>query len=182
MGDIMGLVLKNTTKNTIRIPDYNYNGTLVFEPEEAKPLDSIDKVGFFRPYARAGIIVQNSEELGLSQRTLDDINKAKEDLKGHVSKVADSVVDGVKNISTKTQDAVKSVSDNAGKIASDVVEDTVDEVTDKVEKVKKLTADFLDTLTLKELKATAKEVGVDADSVNKKADVKEMILSAQNKK
>lgn len=174
----MGLELKNTTKNTIRIPDYNYNGTLVFEPEEAKPLDSIDKVGFFRPYARAGIIVQNSEELGLSQRTLDDINKAKEDLKGHVSKVADSV----KAVSTKTQDAVKSVSDNAGKIASDVVEDTVNDVTEKVEKVKKLTADFLDTLTLKELKATAKEVGVDADSVNKKADVKEMILSAQNKK
>lgn len=178
----MGLELKNTTKNTIRIPDYNYNGTLVFAPEEAKPLDSIDKIGFFRPYAMAGIIVQNSEELGLSQRTLDDINKAKEDLKGHVSKVADSVVDGVKNISTKTQDAVKSVSDNAGKIASDVVEDTVNEVTEKVEKVKKLTADFLDTLTLKELKATAKEIGVDADSVNKKADVKEMILSAQNKK
>lgn len=178
MGDIMGLVLKNTTKNTIRIPDYNYNGTLVFEPEEAKPLDSIDKVGFFRPYARAGIIVQNSEELGLSQRTLDDINKAKEDLKCRVSKV----VEGVKDVSTKTQDAVKSVSDNAGKIASDVVEDTVNEVTEKVEKVKKFTADFLDTLTLKELKATAKEVGVDADSVNKKADVKEMILSAQNKK
>lgn len=174
----MGLVLKNTTKNTIRIPDYNYNGTLVFEPEEAKPLDSIDKVGFFRPYARAGIIVQNSEELGLSQRTLDDINKAKEDLKCRVSKV----VEGVKDVSTKTQDAVKSVSDNAGKIASDVVEDTVNEVTEKVEKVKKFTADFLDTLTLKELKATAKEVGVDADSVNKKADVKEMILSAQNKK
>ena len=167
----MGLELKNTTKNTIRIPDYNYNGTLVFAPEEAKPLDSIDKIGFFRPYARAGIIVQNSEELGLSQRTLDDINKAKEELKGHVSKVADSVVD-----------AVKSVSDNAGKIASDVVEDTVNDVTEKVEKVKKLTADFLDTLTLKELKATAKEIGVDADSVNKKADVKEMILSAQNKK
>ena len=113
---------------------------------------------------------------------MDDINKAKEELKGHVSKVADSVVDGVKNISTKTQDAVKSVSDNAGKIASDVVEDTVNDVTEKVEKVKKLTADFLDTLTLKELKATAKEIGVDADSVNKKADVKEMILSAQNKK
>ena len=175
----MGLVLKNTTKNTIRIPDYNYNGTLVFNPEEEKPLDSIDKIGFFRPYAMAGIIVQNSEELGLSQRTLDDINKAKEDLKGHVSKVADSVVEGVKAVSTKTQDAVKSVSDNAGKIASDVVEDTVNEVT---EKVKKFTADFLDTLTLKELKATAKEIGVDADSVNKKADVKEMILSAQNKK
>lgn len=178
----MGLELKNTTKNTIRIPDYNYNGTLVFAPEEAKPLDSIDKVGFFRPYARAGIIVQNSEELGLSQRTLDDINKAKEELKGHVSKVADSVVDGVKAVSSKTQDAVKSVSDNAGKIVNDVVEDTVNDVTEKVEKAKKFTADFLDTLTLKELKATAKEVGVDADSVNKKADVKEMILSAQNKK
>ena len=179
----MGLELYNTTKNTIRIPEYNYNGTLVFAPNEAKPLDSLDKVGFFRPYARAGIIVRNSDvDLGLSQRTIDDINQAKEELKGHVSKVADSVVDSVKNVSDKTKDAVKSVTDNAGKIASDVVEDTVSDVTEKVEKVKKFTADFLDTLTLIELKATAKEVGVDADSVNKKADVKEMILSAQNKK
>ena len=174
----MSLELKNTTKNTIRIPDYNYNGTLVFEPEEAKPLDNIDKVSFFRPYARAGIIVRNNEEdLGLSQRTLDDINKAKEDLKGHVSNIADGVADSVKNVS----DAIKSVADNAGKIANDVVEDTVEEVTSKVDKVKKFTADFLDTLTLKELKATAKEVGVDAESVNKKADVKDMILSAQKK-
>ena len=175
----MSLELKNTTKNTIRIPDYNYNGTLVFEPEEAKPLDNIDKVSFFRPYARAGIIVRNNEEdLGLSQRTLDDINKAKEDLKGHI---ADGVADSVKNVSDKTKDAIKSVADNVGKIANDVVEDTVEEVTSKVDKVKKFTADFLDTLTLKELKATAKEVGVDADSVNKKADVKDMILSAQKK-
>lgn len=178
----MSLELKNTTKNTIRIPDYNYNGTLVFEPEEAKPLDSIDKVSFFRPYARAGIIVRNNEEdLGLSQRTLYDINKAKEDLKGHVSNIADGVADSVKNVSDKTKDAIKSVADNAGKIVNDVVEDTVEEVTSKVDKVEKFTADFLDTLTLKELKATAKEVGVDADSVNKKADVKDMILSAQKK-
>ena len=179
----MGLELYNTTKNTIRIPEYNYNGTLVFEPNEAKPLDSVEKIGFFRPYARAGIIVRNNDvDLGLSQRTLDDINKAKEDLKSHLGNVTDSVVDGVKNVSDKAKGAVTSTVENVGKVASDVIDDTVNEVTETVNKAKKFTADFLDTLTLKELKATAKEVGVDADSVNKKAEVKEMILSAQNEK
>ena len=38
----------------------------------------------------------------------------------------------------KQKTLLKSVADNAGKIANDVVEDTVEEVTSKVEKVKKV--------------------------------------------
>ena len=175
----MAVELFNSTNRMIRIPQYNYKGSYVFEPYEAKLIEE-DRAAFFKPYARAGIIVRTP--LALSKRTIEDIKVAGVEIADSAVQLKDTVAKSVKDIADGTVETVGKVADHAQKVASDVIEDTVNDVTEVTDKVKKYTEEFLDSLKLVELKEKAQEFGIDASNINKKSEVKEMILAAQKKR
>lgn len=172
----MEMELYNTTDKTKVIPKFNYGGKMIMKPHESIKIEDY-MTSFFKPYARTGIVVRPimkmkdfTPESSVEPEVEEVINVEP------VTKVEEPVL---------VEDSV----DNADK--EEFVEVTEEEsipedIVEPIEEVKKVetekyTKDKLSSMSVKNLRLLADDLGVDLGDVTKKADIIESILKSQDK-
>lgn len=172
------LELYNTTKDTKRIPKFNYNGKYVIKPHEAVDIQD-DQAFFFKPYAKAGIVVRCKR---------DNTPRVAKEVK--VTTSTSSVHGGFLDVGMMGNTVIETLSSPSYEEPEvpevEVVENAEEavEVSEPVEPElvgqKVYTDEELSVLGRDDLRDIAVSMGItEAASMGRKKDIKELILAKQ---
>lgn len=180
------LELYNMTNDVKRIPKFNYDGKFVIKPHEAVDIQD-DQAFFFKPYAKVGIVVRCKKDPEprkpetVTIRTGNAVQGGFIDV-GLGGGVEKETLSSPTYEETEPVKEVEVVETPAEVVTEPVVEESTPAETETVEApvLPVYTEEQLSEMNREQLREAAKTLGLDASTMGRKQDIKDLILFKQN--